>query len=84
MDHIAHECRCHKPMCVYCSGGLFSCDVCGSAEGATTTDCPGERMTPEQMDAVYAGTLDFREAAGWVEKASRHSPSCRREKRGAN
>ena len=38
---------------------LANCEVCFGAEGSLPTDCPGEPMTGEQQDAVYAGTLDF-------------------------
>jgi hypothetical protein len=60
--------------CMFCDGGLFGCSRCGSFEGATTTDCPGEAMTGEQSDAVYAGDLDYRDGA-WVESCSRQSPA---------
>lgn len=39
--------------------GLFLCSVCGSAEGATTTECPGSRIPYNDLMRVYAGTLDF-------------------------
>lgn len=29
-------------------------------------DCPGRRMTSDEEEAVYAGTLDYRENEGWV------------------
>lgn len=44
---------------MFCDGGLFACSVCSSFEGATTTECPGRQMTPEERDAVYAGDIDF-------------------------
>lgn len=65
----------HDHGCMFCDGGLFACPNCGSFEGATTTFCPGEKMTAEQRDAVYAGRLDFRPAeGGWVEKHSQQAP----------
>lgn len=45
--------------CVYCDGGLSSCTACGGAEGAMPTECPGQRMTMDRLDEVYAGKLDF-------------------------
>lgn len=70
--------------CQFCGGGLFSCTRCGSFEGMTTTHCPGRRMTKEEGDAVYAGTLDFRREAPesadgansgtWVHVGSPHTP----------
>lgn len=60
--------------CQFCAGGLFACARCGSFEGATTTHCPGVRMTAEQHDAVYAGELDYR-AGEWVKAGSWHTPN---------
>lgn len=72
-EHIAvvHESGYHDndpyPInCPFCDGGLFACRACGSAEGATTTHCPGQPMSAEQVDAVYAGWLDFRYGE-WVQ-----------------
>lgn len=53
---------------------LEACTVCDSFEGATTTECPGRRMTQTEIDAVYAGELDYRRIGfssgtfrfGWV------------------
>jgi hypothetical protein len=52
--------------CVFCNGGLASCTVCGGGEGTLPTDCPGERMTATQQDAVYAGSLDYTRKEGWT------------------
>lgn len=65
---------CDKPACPICDGGLFLCSVCGSAEGATTSSCPGQQMTADQIDAVYAGTLDYRNGQ-WVEGTSPYTPA---------
>ncbi|QDF18743.1 hypothetical protein SEA_SCENTAE_23 [Gordonia phage SCentae] len=46
--------------CMFCDGGLFACSVCGSFEGATTTQCPKRRLTGDESDKVYAGALDYR------------------------
>jgi hypothetical protein len=77
--HIAFECdpRSHDDggwTCQFCAGGLFACTRCDSFEGAITTHCPGVRMTADQHDAVYAGTLDYR-AGEWVEAGSPHTPN---------
>jgi len=53
--------------CMFCAGGLFACTVCDAFEGATPDHCPGERMTPEQSEAVYAGKLNFRDGR-WREE----------------
>lgn len=53
--------------CNICDGGLALCKVCGGAEGSLPKECPGSRMTSDQEDAVYAGTLDF-VGGKWVTK----------------
>lgn len=66
MQHTEYVCRCHRPYCQFCDGGLFACTVCKGFEGSLPTDCPNVKMTSEQEEAVYAGTLDYREGRGWV------------------
>lgn len=39
--------------------GLGNCLVCGGAECSMPTDCPGERITPDQADAICDGTTDY-------------------------
>lgn len=51
-------------------GELEYCKVCMGFEGSMPTDCPGEKMTAEQSDKVYAGNLDYKKAEGWVNKLS--------------
>jgi hypothetical protein len=62
-EHVLHKCDKHD--CSICNGGLADCTVCGGAEAALPTDCPGERMTGDRMDAVQIGLLDFR-GGKWV------------------
>lgn len=50
--------------CMFCAGGLSACTRCGAFEGAWPDECPGEKMTELQFNAVYAGTLNFR-AGEW-------------------
>ncbi len=61
--------------CMFCAGDLFSCIVCGAFEGATPTQCPGEKMTPDVFDRVYAGDIDFRDGEWHLGMASLQSPS---------
>lgn len=75
MKHIAvvhpqgyHEHEYYHLGCQICDGGLFLCKVCGGLEGSLATDCPGEQITIEQQDAIYAGKLDFVEGRGWIKK----------------
>lgn len=49
--------------CMFCAGGLSACTVCGAFEGAWPDQCPGAPMTSQQSDAVYAGTLNYRDGA---------------------
>lgn len=72
-EHTPHECGCGRTACMFCDGGLFACDDCDSFEGGTTTHCPGQRMTAERRDEVYAGHLDFREGQ-WVKECSPNAP----------
>ena len=74
--HVAMECDCDNIGCMFCDGGLFACTVCGSFEGATTTDCPGRRI--HLTDEVYAGRLDYRIINGvgsWVAGPSSDTPA---------
>lgn len=51
--------------------GLAHCKVCGGAEGALPTECPGLKMSPEALDEVYAGRLDYQQVkGGWFWKDS--------------
>lgn len=70
--HTMHACT--EATCITCAGGLSECDVCGGAEGAMPSTCPGRRMTGDQLDAVYGGKLDF-QAGRWVEPKHRAPPS---------
>lgn len=73
-QHIALVCKCHETACQFCDGGLFACVRCGSFEGATTTECPGEQIIRYKSDAVYEGRLDY-VGGKWVWGAcSPHSP----------
>jgi hypothetical protein len=67
VEHEAHDCKLER--CFICEGGLFECVVCHSFEGATTTHCPGRRLTQQEMDAVYEGSLNFRDGA-WHQEPS--------------
>jgi len=72
-DHVAHKCSCGDNLCNFCGGGLFMCIKCGSAEGATTSQCPGEMMDGDTQDKVYSGEIDYVDGE-WVNKASKFSP----------
>jgi hypothetical protein len=67
--HVEYVCTCHRVGCMFCDGGLFRCTICDSFEGATTTQCPGRKMSKDEIDRVYAGVLDFREGE-WVNAPS--------------
>jgi hypothetical protein len=58
--HTRENCKAEDERdCTVCSGGLSACEVCGGAEGAMPTDCPGVPMNMQQLDDVYAGTMDY-------------------------
>lgn len=73
--HVNLECDCDNNCCQFCVGGLWACAICDSFEGATTTDCPGKRMTFEQSQEVYAGRLDFVNGLGWIPQPSLYTPN---------
>lgn len=57
-------CRARDGMdCVLCA--LSNCVVCGGAEAAMPTDCPGSRICHDDLERIMAGTLDFRDGQ-WV------------------
>lgn len=67
--------------CPYCDGGLGLCTVCGLAEGALTTHCPGRKVTEAEEKEIYEnGTLDYRDGQ-WVNEGSPHSPATHRNRR---
>lgn len=68
--HVMHGPHDHKDpddsdTCTACV--LSLCVVCGGAEASMPTECPGEKMTVEQSDAVQAGMLDFKDGK-WADK----------------
>jgi hypothetical protein len=54
--------------------GLLHCKICNGGEGSLPSECPGRRMTEEEDNDVYAGTLDYRQGQ-WVRRAAR-CPFC--------
>lgn len=77
-EHVDYVCPGdHERRCMFCDGGLWACSVCDSFEGATTTECPGERMSPETATDVYNGRLDYIDGE-WKPQASKYCPLGRR------
>lgn len=66
--------NCQTQYCPICEGGLGVCSVCGCIEGATTSECPGEKLTADRIDEIYVGTWDFIDGE-WKKQASPHSPA---------
>lgn len=52
--HIFHR-DCGDVGCIVCNGGLLMCETCGGAEAALPTECPGRKMSAEEMDLVQSG-----------------------------
>lgn len=52
--------------CMFCQGGLFACTVCDGLEGALTTQCPGRKLSADEIDDVYALKMDFNHNMWWV------------------
>lgn len=68
-QHKPHKCK--DDRCQICNGGLFCCIKCGSAEGASTSDCPNEQIQADVLDLVYSGLLDFIWGK-WITFSPRH------------
>lgn len=49
--------RCDEEHCPRCRGGLYSCEVCGAAEGELLHDCPGRRLSEDELAACYRGDV---------------------------
>lgn len=69
--HVLFRCsgekdECMEGRCMFCSGGLSMCTVCGGAEGSMPTDCPGEPMSWDTGQQVYEGLIDYRRGQGWI------------------
>ena len=47
---------------------LDVCEVCKAVEAELPTECPGVKMTWEQLKAVQDGTLDYR-GGRWISKS---------------
>ena len=72
MKHvIAKHTGCTIPSCCICEGGLASCDVCYGGEGSLTdTDCPGQPISPPEVEAVLLHNWDFKDGY-WIKKKER-------------
>jgi hypothetical protein len=57
--------NCRQEFCQICDGGITACTRCGLAEGALTTECPGENVPYDRANDIYAGKVDFR-GGQWV------------------
>ena len=69
--HVQHVCTPEKCGARYnldnCPAAVLDvCDVCGGAEAAMPSACPGARMSGSMLDAVQAGELDYVDGA-WVD-----------------
>jgi hypothetical protein len=68
--HLFYACvePCDNPgACQWCDGGLWLCTVCGGFEGTLPSECPKQKMTEAQEDAIYkTGTLDFK-GGKWID-----------------
>jgi hypothetical protein len=65
MEHTKHICNCGEEYCPHCAGGLFSCDVCGAAEGTLPTECPGTPISSEVQRMIYNKAVDYKDGR-WV------------------
>lgn len=79
MEHkylTSETCGCDPDeYCLVCSGGLAVCAVCSLAEGALTTECPGEESMRLHGEQVYRGDEDFVGGCWQTGRSSPHSPA---------
>lgn len=63
MNHILYETKDNnKPESICDSNGevvLALCKVCGGAEGALPTNCPGRKLTWDELELIGDNKLDF-------------------------
>ena len=61
--HEFYECPqpCDRLHCQFCEGGLAFCEKCKCGEGTLPSQCPGEPVSEEQQQNIYAGASDFRD-----------------------
>lgn len=63
--HHRRRCDPNCTGCWLCAGRVF-CDRCGGVEFVCLpTDCPGRKMTLNEIEAVQDGVWDYR-SGGWV------------------
>lgn len=68
-EHCHIPVKCTDPECngcMFCAGGLYACEVCGGAEGSMTTQCPGRRLSADELEQVYAQRRDFNQNRWWT------------------
>jgi hypothetical protein len=56
--HSYHSCNDEE--CKVCPGGLALCDVCNGGEGELLPECPGRRLTVEELGRCYDAMNDTR------------------------
>lgn len=61
--------RAHKLIDVPGMEGISQCLFCDGAEGALPTDCPGRKLSYDELEAIHHGKRDF-VGGQWVIKAT--------------
>ena len=62
--HKRMRCPTECGMCLVCC--LYCCTRCGGAEASLPTDCPGYRMSIDDIERVQDGHYDFSRHHGWI------------------
>lgn len=57
---VGHK-NCSDRSCMLCEGGLALCGICHLAEGELTTECLGRLLTAEELEALHATDLDYKD-----------------------
>ena len=56
-EHVFYNCKCDRPYCQFCAGGLGWCTVCGGFEGSLLQSCPGKQLSRGEHDENYSANL---------------------------
>jgi hypothetical protein len=66
VDKTIHRLHaCDEMECTTCGGALTICMVCGGADIALTSECPGRPLLLTELALVCDGALDFKDGR-WI------------------
>ncbi len=69
MKHVEWKCDKGPDLCSRCNDNshpeLFICAICNGAESQLPTDCPGYKLSEEQLDLISQGVANFK-GGRWI------------------